>query len=120
MKAKSPIVITLLAVLTLLLSTAATAQPDAPTQRQGAWLDSLVFSKQSSPSTAISQLQANELDVYAYSVSAPELFQRVLEDPDLTYNESYGSFNELTFNPYGPTFNDGRLNPFSNARIRDR
>jgi peptide/nickel transport system substrate-binding protein len=130
MKAKSLIVITFLAVLTLLLSTAATAQglaiiletrPPGQTQttRQGAWLDSLVFSQQTSPSTAISQLQANELDVYAYSMSTPTLFQRVLEDPNLTYSESYGSYNELTFNPYGPTFNDGRLNPFSNARIRE-
>jgi len=119
MKAKSLIVTTFLAVLALLLSTAATAQPDVLTQRRGAWLDSLVFSEQASPSTAISQLQTNELDVYAYSMSTSTLFQRVLEDPDLTYSESYESYTELTFNPYGPTFNNGRLNPFSNPRIRE-
>jgi len=100
-------------------ATAVQAADPLHPDRQGAWLDSLVFSEQGSASAAISQLQADELDVYAYSVSDPALFQRVLEDPNLTYTESYGSYNELTFNPSGPEFNDGRLNPFSNAAIRE-
>ncbi len=87
--------------------------------RQGAWLDSMIFSEQSAPSDAIAQLQANQLDVYAYAVSNPSLFQTVLEDPSLTQSNSYGSYTELTFNPYGPTFYDGRLNPFCNAKIRE-
>ena len=99
---------------------AAVRAADPPrTERQGAWLDSLVFSEQGSASAAIDQLQADELDVYAQSVSGGTLLQRVLEDPDLTCTEAFGGYNELTFNPAGPEFYDGRLNPFSNAHIRE-
>jgi len=34
-------------------------------------------------------------------------------------SDLFGSYNELTFNPSGPTFQDGRLNPFSDAKIRE-
>jgi peptide/nickel transport system substrate-binding protein len=86
--------------------------------RQGAWLDSLVFSEVSDPYQAVAQLQSNNLDIYANSVAESTLFQTVLEDQDLTFTQEYGSYTELTFNPYGPTFKDGRLNPFSIAKIR--
>jgi len=87
--------------------------------RQGAWLDSITFSEQSDIEQAVYQLKTNELDLYAYPLADSTIFQDVLEDPDLTQTESYGSYNELTFNPYGPTFYDGRLNPFSVAKIRE-
>ena len=32
---------------------------------------------------------------------------------------SFGGYYELTFNPAGPEFSDGRLNPFSNPKIRE-
>ncbi len=44
---------------------------------------------------------------------------RVEASPFLTYSQSFGSYTELTFNPYGPEFQDGRLNPFSVPRIRE-
>lgn len=94
------------------------ADPTQP-MRQGAWLDTMEFSLLSSPLTGVSQLQADALDLYAGLSSDPGLFQVVLEDPDLTHTESYGSYTELTFNPHGPQFDDGRLNPFSNAVIRE-
>lgn len=100
------------------ISTAAQAAEEARTTRQGAWLDSLVFTGQDDPGQAIEQLQHNELDVYADNLADPTLYQTVLEDPNLTHSIAYGNYNELTFNPSGPTFNDGRLNPFSNAKIR--
>ncbi len=97
------------------------AQAAAPIEpdRQGAWLDLMTFSEQSDPFAAIDQLKANDLDLYAASVTDKSLFQSVLEDPSLTHNEALGSYTELTFNPYGPIFYDGRLNPFSIARIRE-
>ncbi|MCX7855097.1 MAG: ABC transporter substrate-binding protein [Anaerolineae bacterium] len=115
------ILVALVAVPSLLhLPASATPSPStfSSSGRRGAWLDAVVFTAVSNPSSAISQLQANSLDVYASSVG-PELFQRVLEDDDLTYSESYSPFNDLTFNPYGPNFRDGRLNPFWNYKIRE-
>ncbi|MGC9334175.1 MAG: ABC transporter substrate-binding protein [Anaerolineae bacterium] len=121
---------TLVVLLALLvpLVLAAPGSPATPIVRaadppqaapQGAWLDAMVFSQQSSPSTGVSQLQSDALDLYAGLSSDPALFQAVLEDPDLTHTDSYGSYTELTFNPRGPQFDDGRLNPFSNAAIRE-
>ncbi len=93
------------------------ADAQQPT-RQGAWLDSMVFTEQGDPNQAIVQLQADELDLYAYSLADATLLQTVLEDPNLTQTEAFATYFELTFNPSGPTFLDGRLNPFSNAKIR--
>lgn len=94
------------------------AVSDQP-NRQGAWLDSLIFTEQPDPYQAVAQLHSNQLDLYAYSVVDSALFQTALEDPELALTEAYGSYTELTFNPSGPTFIDGRLNPFSNAKIRE-
>jgi peptide/nickel transport system substrate-binding protein len=38
---------------------------------------------------------------------------------NLEYRVARGVYYELTFNPVGPEFNDGRFNPFSNRRIRE-
>ena len=93
------------------------ADPTGP-QQQGPYLDSMVFTAVAEPADAVAALQADELDLYAYSVRDKDLFQVVSNDPDLSYTTAFGSYNELTFNPAGPEFNDGRLNPFSNAAIR--
>jgi len=93
-------------------------QPQAPS-RTGAWVDSVVFSGEDSTTDAIAQLQANQLDIYAHSFADKDLFTTVQQDPSLDYTQSLGSYNELTFNPAGPYFNDGRLNPFYNSKIRE-
>jgi hypothetical protein len=84
-----------------------------PVTRTGGWLDLVVFTEQNSADAAISQLQSGDIDVYAYSVGGPERFQKVTEDPDLSYSNAYGSYTELTFNPAVCT-DETKLNPFSN------
>lgn len=86
--------------------------------RQGAWLDSIAFTEVLTPADAVALLQANALDLFASPVGDAALFQAVLEDPFLAQAEEYGFSHELTLNPVGPEFNDGRLNPFSSAAIR--
>jgi len=101
-------------------ATPAVQADDSPrATRQGAWLDAVVITEQASPQAAVAQLQADELDLYAYSSTDSSLFQKVLEDPTLEHTVAHGSYNELTFNPSGPTFDDGRLNPFSVPAIRE-
>lgn len=90
-----------------------------PSTRTGGWVDQLVFTEQNDANAAIKQLQANDIDIYAYSVSDPAIFDEVKADPALSYTSAFGSYTELTFNVYGPTFEDGRLNPFSNPKIRE-
>jgi len=96
----------------------ATATP-APSARKGAWVDQIVFTSIDQASAAVTQLQANDIDVYAYTVSDATVFQTVKGDSNLSYTTALGSYDEFTFNPSGPTFKDGRLNPFSDAKIRE-
>jgi peptide/nickel transport system substrate-binding protein len=90
----------------------------APKTTTGARVDSVVFSSIDSPDVAISQLQAGQLDVFAETVSNPENFKVVKNDPNLRYYTSLGTYTELTFNPV-LNFKDGRLNPFGDPQIRE-
>ena len=101
-------------------ATTAVQADDSPrAARQGAWLDAVAFAEQASPEEGVSQLQADELDLYIPSyIPDRSFYQTVLEAHDLEHTVRSGNFAELTFNPYGPTFNDGRLNPFSDPVIR--
>ncbi|REJ36090.1 MAG: ABC transporter substrate-binding protein [Bacillota bacterium] len=101
-------------VLVLALAAGAGAQI-----RTGAWVDEVIVVEEVSSAAAITRLEVGEFDIYAFTISDPALLQRTEASPFLTYSRSFGSYNELTFNPYGPEFNDGRLNPFSVPRIRE-
>ena len=63
----------------------------APSTRTGAWVDQVVFTSIDDANSAVSQLQAGELDAYAYSVGDPELYKTVQADPGLVYSTVYGS-----------------------------
>jgi len=91
-----------------------------PIERTGAWVDTVVVVEEPNAPAAITRLQSGELDLYAYAIADPELFKRVKGSPDLAYAMSYGSYNELTFNPVGPVFTaTNQLNPFAVPRIRE-
>ena len=126
MKTRTGIIFLVLLSLTVTLwalspQTTTTVQADDPPRatRQGGWLDAVVFTEEDTPEDAVSLLQADALDLYGYSSDDPALFQRVLEDPGLEHTLAHGSYNGLMFNPYGPEFYDGRLNPFSSTAIRE-
>jgi peptide/nickel transport system substrate-binding protein len=95
-----------------------TAAPP-PVTRKGAWVDRLIFTSIDQADAAVKQIQAGDIDVYAYSVSDPALLETTKADPNMSYTTAFGSYTELTFNPVGPEFLDGRLNPFSNPKIRE-
>ena len=113
------LVLSILIVIALMIPTISlpiTAQ-EAP---KGPWVDEVVFSSVSDDATAISMLEAGEAHLYYYGLTDPELFKKVKSSPNLWYALSYGSYNELTFNPVGPEFPaTGELNPFSSPRIRE-
>ncbi len=87
--------------------------------RTGAWVDEIIVTMEPNAEAAITRMEAGDFHIYAMSLSDPNLFKKVRQSAKLDYVLSSGSYNELTFNPYGPTFNDGRLNPFSNPKIRE-
>lgn len=105
---------TLLLIILSIFALAVFAQ-----QRMGTFVDEVIVVMEPTSEAAIRRMEAGEFDVYAMTLSSPDLFRRVRESPILGYEVSYGSYNELTFNPVGPTFPDGRLNPFSVPAIRE-
>jgi peptide/nickel transport system substrate-binding protein len=95
-----------------------TPEPE-PSTRTGAWVDTMVYTEQNDAAAAVAQLNADELDIYAYTVADPEVFQTVKDSEGLEYSMSAGVTDALMFNVYGPTFIDGRLNPFSVPKVRE-
>jgi peptide/nickel transport system substrate-binding protein len=99
----------------------ASAEPAEPqTSRKGGWADTIVYTSINTLPDAVAQLKADAVDVYAYGGSDRDAFQATVDDPNLQYAIAYGnSVRAFMFNPAGPTFQDGRLNPFSNPKIRE-
>ena len=87
--------------------------------RLGGWMDKIVFTSIDDATNAVAQLKADALDLYGYEVGEAEIFDTIKDDPTLRHTMSYGSFDSILFNNSGPTFQDGRLNPFSVRRIRE-
>jgi peptide/nickel transport system substrate-binding protein len=86
----------------------------------GAWVDQVVFQEVADASTAFAMIEAGELDLFAYALTDADLFARAQAAPEVfDMARAYGVYVEITLNPYGPEFNDGRLNPFSVPAIRE-
>jgi len=96
-------------------------EPAMPaTTRHGGWLDMIVVIEEPNDAAAIRRLEAGEIDIYAYTVAKADLLADVQASENLTLIRSFGSYNELTLNPVGPTFEaTGKLNPFSSAKVRE-
>jgi peptide/nickel transport system substrate-binding protein len=95
----------------------AAEEPAAPaTTRMGGWLDEVVFSVVSSES-AVTQLQAGAIDIYAGGLASADL--PAIKDAGLSYSASNGLYYNMMYNPAGPVFNNGKLNPFSSRKIRE-
>lgn len=94
--------------------------PDTGLSRMGAWLDTANLEIETSSAAAISRLQADDIDVFVFSMGDPGLFVTVQDDPTLDYITAVGTFNEFTFNPAGPFFSEtGELNPFALPAVRE-
>ncbi len=83
------------------------------------WVDEVVFFPEKDRAKAVDMLKKGDMHVYFIDISDPMLFKTIKESEELTYDVSYGLYYELTFNPYGPVFKNGELNPFNDTRIRE-
>ncbi|MEM1876967.1 MAG: ABC transporter substrate-binding protein, partial [Ignisphaera sp.] len=88
------------------------------TAPRGPWVDEITFIMEPDAAKALDMLKKGEIQIYFGSFGDPELFKDI-KASGLRYVVSYGLYYELTFNPYGPEFTTGELNPFSVARIRE-
>ena len=110
--------LTISVIVTMLLLTMAFGV-SAEEKRMATWVDEVIIVEEPSVTTAVSRLQAGDIDIYASTSSEPVPFNTILNDPNLDYYQTFGSYSEITWNPVGPTFEDGRYNPFGNLKIRE-
>ena len=101
--------------------TEAPAATEVPTQeattRTGAWVDEVVFTKQDSAEAAVSQLNAGDIDIYAYTVAEAPVYESVQSSPNLATAQLVGSNNSFMYNP--ATFTSGKFNPFVDPQLRE-
>uniref|UniRef100_A0A7C1GAH9 ABC transporter substrate-binding protein n=1 Tax=Thermofilum adornatum TaxID=1365176 RepID=A0A7C1GAH9_9CREN len=92
-----------------------------PQPLQGPWVDQVAFSKEQDPAKVIDMIDKGDAQVYFSDVRVDAtIAQKLKTDPNIKYKYSFGLYFELTFNPVGPEFpKTGKLNPFSNPRIRE-
>jgi len=86
------------------------------TTRKGGWLDEIVFSAVDTASV-LTQLEAGAIDIYADSLSSRDL--EAIRESGVDYSTASGLYYDMLFNPVGPEFVDGRLNPFNSRKIRE-
>jgi peptide/nickel transport system substrate-binding protein len=89
-----------------------------PVTRTGAWVDTVIFVEEPSPDAAVTRILAGDIDLYAFSISEAPIAERIYASDELSYYISYGSFNDITFNPV-LILEDGSLNPFGDPQIRE-
>jgi peptide/nickel transport system substrate-binding protein len=97
-------------------------KPPAPTATpapKGAWADEVVFFEEPDSNKAVSMIEAGDMSLYGFAISDPKIYAKLKDSKNAAFDPSYGNTSELTFNPSGPTFKDGKLNPFSVSAIRE-
>jgi len=102
----------------------ATQEPAATEEvgadRHGGWFDTVVVVEEPDQNQGIQRMLSGDIDIYMFATGDPEIYNKILDNADkLNTVKSVGNYNEITFNTAGPEFKDGRLNPFSDPKIRE-
>ncbi len=114
------VVVVAVAVVVVLVRGDTPEHPPPEVRATGPWVDRILISREEDSAMGVAKLQAGDTDIWFMgAITDPQLFSIIDEHPDINYEYSYGSFTELTFNVAGPHFNDGTLNPFHDAEIRE-
>ena len=82
-------------------------------------VETLVFVEEPTAAKAVDMIRTGALDLFGAGVVDPALLEKIRTDPKLSCAPAYTAVWHLSFNPVGPLFSDGRLNPFSDPRARE-
>jgi peptide/nickel transport system substrate-binding protein len=97
----------------------AAAAPVAVADRRGALVDQVVFTQEADLGKVAELIESGSHHLFAQGVSNVTVFRRIRDSLAIQYSSAFGSSAELTLNPAGPRFNDGRINPFHVPAIRE-
>jgi len=82
-------------------------------------VETIVFVEEPTAAKAVDMIRTGALDLFGAGVVDPALLGKIRADPRLSCAPAYTAVWHLSFNPVGPVFSDGRLNPFSDPRARE-
>jgi peptide/nickel transport system substrate-binding protein len=91
----------------------------SPGERRGALLDQVIFTQERDHGRIPDLIQRGSHQLYAEGITNTTVFRRIRDTEGVDYRVAYGSSAELTLNPAGPRFADGRINPFHVREIRE-
>jgi peptide/nickel transport system substrate-binding protein len=98
---------------------AVAGEPPVIGDRRGALVDQVVFTQEGDPGKVAELIESGSHQLFAQGVSNATVFRRIRDSQKIAYSEAYGSSSELTVNPAGPRFTDGRINPFAVPELRE-
>lgn len=92
------------------------AEPE-PVERNGGWLDTIIFIEEPNADAAVARVSAGDFDVYADDIGG-QAAVTALADPNIQTRVQYGLYDEIFFNN-GACADESMLNPFHNQKIRE-
>lgn len=87
--------------------------------RTGTWFDEVIVLREPSAERALSLIEIGAIALYSAGITDSQFMATVERNDALALGRHYGTSVELTFNTAGPVFEDGTLNPFALARVRE-
>ena len=93
------------------------AEPE-PVDRNGGWLDTIVFLEEPNQDSAIARLAAGDIDMYADDIGGQAAVQAIADAGNIQTRTQYGLYDEMFFNN-GVCADETLLNPFNNQKIRE-
>lgn len=88
------------------------------TDRNGGWLDTVIFLEEPNQDSAIARLAAGDIDVFADDVAGEAILQAIDDAGNIQTRVQYGLYDELTFN-VADCADENILNPFQSQAIRE-
>ncbi len=90
----------------------------APVDRNGGWLDTIVFTQEPNQDSAIARLAAGDIDMFADDVAGAAILSAIADAGNIQTRTQYGLYDEIFFNN-GACADEAVLNPFHNQKIRE-
>ena len=87
--------------------------------RRGSLVDQVVFTQEADLGKVAELIESGSHQLFGQGVSNATVFRRIRDSLAINYSSAFGSSAELTINPAGPRFLDGRINPFHVPAIRE-
>ncbi|MBK7950324.1 MAG: ABC transporter substrate-binding protein [Deltaproteobacteria bacterium] len=97
----------------------ASSRPGEVGDRRGALVDQVVFAQEADLGKVANLIETGTHQLFAQGISNATVFRRLRESSKIGYSKAFGSSAELTLNPVGPRFKDGRVNPFHVPALRE-